>query len=95
MTYVRVEPAVLHLVSGRLLDAVAVAQEVEHERDSLEARVEGEHDVVRGAVGSFLDRWGYGCECLVTDATETADRLDHASRCYVEVEGVVAGAFEA
>ena len=93
MTYIRVEPSVLSAVSTRLLDAVAVAEQVKNDRDGLKGLVDGEHDVVRRAVHSFLDDWAYGCGCLIEDATQTAARLERAGECYLEVEDSLAAAY--
>ncbi len=93
MGYVRVDPAVLVTVSARLLDSVEVAARVKDSRDELKAAVDAEHDVVRGAVHSFLDQWAYGCECLIDDATQTAARLERASECYLEHEDALAAAY--
>ncbi|MGH9244441.1 MAG: WXG100 family type VII secretion target [Acidimicrobiales bacterium] len=91
MTYIKVDPAVLRLVSQRLTDSIGVAREVDESRGNLKAHVGGEQSTLRDAVNSFLDEWGYGCECLIEDATQTSRRLDHASQCYLEVEGDIRG----
>ncbi len=93
MTTISVDPAALHRLSQRLLDAVAVAEEVHRQGGSLEAHLDAEHLDVQAAARSFLDRWAHGCECLVTDAGELSARLAGASHCYVEVDESVAGAF--
>lgn len=87
MTYLQVDPGVIATVSARLLESASVAEQVRGDRDDLESYVDGEHGVVRGAVQALLDRWTYGCERIVEDATEAALRLDRASECYIEVEG--------
>ena len=89
MTYISVEPTVLRTVADRLIDAVAVAGEVKHQRNQLEGRLGGEHRLVRGATHSFLERWAFGCECLIADATEISGRLNNASQCYVDVEASI------
>jgi hypothetical protein len=93
MTYIKVNPGVLRDVATRLIESSAVAREVKDDRDGLKDRVSDEHDVVRGAVESFLDEWAYGCECLLEDADQTSTRLSMASECYLEVEDVMSEGF--
>jgi hypothetical protein len=92
--YLEVEPAALGQLAGRLMDTVAVAQQAARGSGWLKGSIEGAgHDLVRTATGSFLDRWAYGCECLVVDARQLADRLRTTSRVYVATETAIAGGF--
>ncbi len=83
MTTISVDPAALHRLSERLVDAGAVAAEVHHQGGSLQGHLGAEHPAVLQAARSFLERWAWGCECLVADTGQLAQRLGGASRCYV------------
>jgi len=92
--YLEVEPAVLGQIAGRLLESVAVAQEVAGNSGALRGSAQDAgHELVRSAAQRFLDRWGHGCECLVEDARMMADRLGRTSRLYVATETANAEAF--
>jgi hypothetical protein len=76
-----VDPVVLGQVAGRLTEAVAVAEQVEHHRGSLEAGLgEVGDNELASSLSSFLDDWAYGCGLLAEDAKGLACRLAQASR---------------
>ncbi len=90
MPFIEVDPAVLGQVANRLLESVEVAHQVTENRDSLKALIEDAgHEGVRAAIGSFLDRWAYGCECLTEDALQVADRLAKTSKLYIKTEETI------
>lgn len=94
MGYLEVEPAALGQLAGRLVDTVAVAQQAGRGSGWLKGYIQAAgHDLVRTATNSFLDRWAYGCECLVEDARALADRLEATSRVYVATETAIAEGF--
>ncbi len=93
MTTISVDPAALHRLSERLVDAGAVAAEVHHQGGSLQGHLGAEHPAVQHAARSFLERWAWGCECLVADTSELSARLQGASQCYVQVDESAAAAF--
>ncbi len=93
MPFIEVDPALLGQVAHRLLESVEVAHQVEDNSKSLNACANDVgHDGVRAAIGSFLDRWAYGCGCLTEDARQVADRLAKTTKLYIETEETVAKA---
>jgi hypothetical protein len=87
MTRFEVDPSVLGTVASELLSSVAVARQVKDDRDSLKAMANdtGDGDA-QEAIGHFLDKWSYGCGCLIEDAEQMADRLQQTSAAYLETE---------
>ncbi|MGH9247332.1 MAG: hypothetical protein ACRD29_24090 [Acidimicrobiales bacterium] len=90
-----VQPWQLEDVSRRLLDAVAVADDVKNNRDALKAHLADPGDeTFGGAASEFLDEWSYGCGCMTEDANQLAELLGQASAAYIEVEMAIAEGYE-
>jgi sRNA-binding protein len=90
---VEVDTDILGTVARRLTDSVEVARQIRDDRDSLSAYADAAgHDQLREAIRSFLDRWAYGCGCLVEDANQVADRLGRTATVYAETEATIAEA---
>ncbi len=87
MPFIQVDPGILGTVATQLTDSVAIARDVHERRDTLKSHVANAgHEVLRFAVHSFLDTWGYGCGCLTEDAEQIAERLRNTSRLYLQAE---------
>jgi hypothetical protein len=89
MTCVRVDPRLLEALARGLVEASAAAAHVRDRGGDLAARASAEHALVRTAIRSFVDRWAYGCGCLVDDATQTSVRLTAASGAYRHLEAAL------
>jgi hypothetical protein len=90
VTRFEVDPSVLGGVASELLASVSVAKQVKDHRDSLKAMADNAGDgTAQGAIGHFLDKWSYGCGCLIHDAEQMADRLSQTSKAYLETEGKI------
>ena len=91
---IEVDPQSLHGVSRRLLQSAQAAHEVKEGSRALKDLADrAGHPELRSAIHSFLDRWSYGCGCLLEDARQVADRLEKTSKVYVETETRISGAF--
>jgi hypothetical protein len=90
MTRFEVDPAVLADVAAGLHTSVEVARDVKHHRDSLKALASDAGDeAAQHAMHHFLDKWAYGCGCLVKDAEDMADRLRQVSQAYLDTESKI------
>jgi hypothetical protein len=90
MGYIEVDPASLKQVAHHLTEGASVAHEVQkhHARLASHASQAG-HPAVTLAAASFLDRWSYGCGCLITDAEATASALQKAGVLYLHTDETV------
>ncbi len=92
MPFIEVDPDSLGAVGQRLTDSVEVARQVHDDRGTLSGYADAAgHDGLRQAIHSFLDKWSYGCGCLVQDANQVAERLNKTAKVYVETEATIAG----
>lgn len=90
---IEVDPSTLSGIGYRLLQSAEVAREVNDGAGFLKDLADGAGDAgLRSAIHSFLDRWRYGCGCLVEDARQVADRLEKTSKLYMQTEATISGA---
>ena len=93
MPLIAVDPVSLQAVARDLARSVGVAEDVARHRSRLTSYAAGAgRPSVTAAIGCFLDRWSYGCGCLVSDTRHLAAAVGHASDAYRQVDARVAKA---
>lgn len=91
MERIEVDPGELAAVAGELTAGVEVARRVKEHHSRMAGTLDRTgHPVMQFALASFLDRWSYGCGCLVSDADTIAVSLRRAGIVYVHVDNAVA-----
>lgn len=91
MQRIEVDPGEMQAVAGELTDSVAVAREVRKHHGRMAGTVDSTgHPIMQFALAAFLDRWSYGCGCLVSDADDMAVSLRKAGTIYLQVDENVA-----
>ena len=84
MERIEVDPGSLEQVARDLSASVDVAREVKKHHARMAAHAENAgHEIVQFAVASFLNRWSYGCGCLVSDADGISAALQKAGVIYL------------
>jgi hypothetical protein len=93
MPLIAVDPVSLRIIARDLARSIDVAGDVARHRSRLMSYAAGAgRPSVTAAIGSFLDRWSYGCGCLVSDTRQLAASVSHASGTYRQVDARVAKA---
>ncbi len=93
MPFIEVDPVALQAVARDLTRSVDVAEDVARHQGRLMSFAAGAgRPSVTAAIGSFLDRWSYGCGCLVSDTRHLAEAVGVASGAYRRVDARVAKA---
>jgi hypothetical protein len=91
MQRIEVEPGDMETVAGELSASVEVAREVKKHHGRMVGSADScGHPIMQFALAAFLDRWSYGCGCLVSDADDMAVSLRRAGTIYVHVDESVA-----
>lgn len=93
MPLIEVDPVYLQNVARDLTRSVDVAEDVtRHGSRLMSYAASAGRPSVTAAIGSFLDRWSYGCGCLVTDTRHLAATVALAGGAYRRVDARVAKA---
>lgn len=93
MPSIEVDPVSLQVVARELARGVDVAEDVARHQGRLMSYAAGAgRPSVTAAIGSFLNRWSYGCGCLVSDTHHLAEAVGLASGTYRQVDAKIAKA---
>lgn len=91
MQRIEVDPGAMNEVAGELTAGVAVAREVKKHHSRMAGTLDSSgHPIMQFALASFLDRWSYGCGCLVSDADDIATSLRKAGTIYLHIDEAAA-----
>lgn len=98
MERIEVDPGALTAVAGQLSAGVEVARRVKEHHGRMAGTLERTgHPLMQLALATYLDRWSYGCGCLVSDAETIAGGIESLvdgrdGRQLIEIgEGMAAG----
>ncbi len=93
MPLIEVEPAGLEIVARDLSRSAEIAEGVARRQSRLTAYAAAAgNQSVTAAIGSFLNRWSYGCGCLVADTRHLAASVEDAAARYRQIDAGVAEA---